>query len=65
MLIFSNTLEEHKRYVRDTIKKLNKARLHININKCEFYVYKTKYLGLIISKDGIRINPEKVKAIIE
>ena len=57
MLIFSNDLEEHKRYVRNTIKKLDKAGLQIDINKYEFHIYKTKYLGLIIGIDSIRIDP--------
>ena len=34
-----------------------------NIDKCKFHVTETKYLGLIISKDSIKMNPAKVEAI--
>ena len=33
------------------------------MDKCKFHVTKTKYLGLIISTDGIKINPAKVAVI--
>ena len=47
------------------MKKLLDAGLQLDINKCEFYVQETKYLGLIIGKDRMRIDPEKVAAIQE
>ena len=33
------------------------------MDKCEFHVTETKYLGLIISTDGIKMDPAKVEAI--
>ena len=33
------------------------------MDKCEFYVTKTKYLGLIISTEGIKVDPAKIEAI--
>jgi hypothetical protein len=38
VLIFSNTLEEHERHVRDVITRLQKAGLAIDIDKSEFHV---------------------------
>ena len=37
--------------------------LQVDIKKCEFRVKYIKYLGFIVSIDGIKINPKKVKAI--
>ena len=37
----------------------------MDIQKSEFNVKKTKFLGLIILKQGIEIDPEKIKAIVE
>ena len=42
---------------------LQKAGLQANINKCEFHVTEVNYLGLIITSDGIRIDPHKVNAV--
>ena len=39
------------------------ASLQIDINKCEFETTRCKYLGLIITPDGINMDEAKVKAI--
>ena len=51
--------------MREVINRLKAAGLQLDINKCEFDVPKTKYLGLIISANGIRMDQNKIKTIIE
>lgn len=63
ILIYSNSKKEHQAYVRKFIAVLQKAGLQADIDKCEFYVTKISYLGLIISTDGIRMDLKKVKAV--
>lgn len=63
VLIFSDTLEEHEEHVRKVIEKLHAAGLQIDVDKCEFHVQQTKYLGLIITTDGIQMDPAKVAAM--
>ena len=63
VLVFSRTREEHAKHVREVITRLGNAGLQIDINKSEFYTKKTKYLGLIISTDGMSMDPEKVQVI--
>jgi transposase InsO family protein len=72
ILIFSNSLGEHRQHVKTVLKRLTIAGLQLDISKCEFEVHETKYLGMIIqsrSEDGkpgqIRMDPEKVAAIRE
>lgn len=62
-LVFSYTREEHIQYIRKVIQKLLDAGLQLDIKKYEFFVYKTKYLGIIIGKHSVRIDLEKVAAI--
>lgn len=64
-LIFSDTEEEHPAQVRAVIEKLRDAGLQIDIDKSEFHVQETKYLGLIVSTDGLKMDPAKVTAIEE
>ena len=45
------------------LAKLQKFGIQADVNKCEFHITETKYLGLIISTNGIKIDPAKVKAI--
>ena len=45
------------------LAKLREFGIQVDIDKCEFYVTKTKYLSLIISKNGIKMDSAKVKVI--
>ena len=65
VLIYSDTLEEHIDQVNNVLEKLIQAKLPIDIDKCEFHTQSTRYLGLIISNEGIRMDPAKVEAIQE
>jgi hypothetical protein len=46
-------------------EQLDKARLFLDINKSKFRVKRLKYLGLIVSIDSIKIDLDKVQAIID
>lgn len=52
--------DDHVHKVNKVITALRDAGLLINIDKSEFYTSETKYLGLMLSADGIRIDPAKV-----
>ena len=56
-------LKEYYKHVKKVLAKLYKASLSANISKCKFKALEVKYLGMIIRKDSIRIDPEKVAAI--
>jgi transposase InsO family protein len=63
ILIYSEDPLEHEAHVRKVLERLQSAGLQADIKKCEFSVTSTKYLGFIISTDGIKVDPEKVTAI--
>src|SRR2546423_9540579 len=65
ILIYSNTLTEHKVHVRKTLELLGANDLHLKPEKCEFYQIKVEYLGFVISEKGISMNLKKVTAIKE
>ena len=46
------------------LKRLRDVGLQYNIKKCKFYITEVMYLGLIISYNGIKMDPKKVAAII-
>ncbi|KAI1000630.1 hypothetical protein K3495_g7563 [Podosphaera aphanis] len=64
ILIYSETLEEHKKHVNEILKVLAKASLKLDIKKCEFDTQKVIYLGLIISTSGTQMDPQKIECII-
>ena len=64
ILVYTNgTLEEHKEYIKKVLAKLRKYNLLINLEKSEFYIKETKYLGFIVSEKEVRIDPEKIEAV--
>jgi reverse transcriptase-like protein len=63
LLIYSENELEHQEHVRKVLQRLREAGLQASINKCEFHVTRTKYLGYILTTDGIEVDPEKTAAI--
>ena len=65
ILIYSETLEEHQVHIKKVLESLSKVSLHLKPEKCEFHKTEVKYLGLIISADGVKMDQKKVKAVVE
>jgi hypothetical protein len=63
LLIYSRTLKKHKQHVCIVLECLRSAGLQASIQKCEFAVQRMKYLGFIITTEGIEVDPEKVAVI--
>jgi Reverse transcriptase (RNA-dependent DNA polymerase)/RNase H-like domain found in reverse transcriptase/Integrase zinc binding domain/Integrase core domain/Chromo (CHRromatin Organisation MOdifier) domain/Retroviral aspartyl protease len=63
ILIYSENEEEHELHVKKVLQRLREAGLQADIAKSEFSVTKTKYLGFIISTDGIQVDPDKIEVI--
>lgn len=66
VLVFSSgSRSEHREQVKKVLERLQGAGLHLDIDKCEFEVQSTKYLGFIIEAGkGVRMDPAKVEAIL-
>ena len=65
MIAKSKTEEEHLVNLRKLFERLRKYQLRLNPAKCTFGVKSGKLLGFIVSQKGIKVDPEKVKAILE
>lgn len=63
ILIYSKTKKEHKEHVRKVLLKLREAGLQADIDKCEFHVQETKFLGLMVSTNGLRMDPSKIEVV--
>ena len=63
ILIYSKTLKEHRAHVKEVLGKLREAGLQVDIDKCEFEVQETSFLGLLVSTNGLRMDPRKVDVI--
>ena len=65
ILIYSKTLKEHKEQVNKVLDKLIEAGLQVDIEKSEFHVQETTFLGVIVGINGIRMDPKKIQAIVD
>lgn len=65
ILCFSRTLAEHRAHLRQVLDVLRQNKLYAKKSKCEFAVPSCEFLGHIISGDGIRPHPDKIKALLD
>lgn len=65
ILVFSQTFEQHLAHLDLLFQKLRDANLTLKPEKCHFALEKVKYLGHILSKNGIQVDKEKTKAVDE
>ena len=57
ILIYSKTKVEHEDHLRLVLHVLREHQLYAKLNKCDFYQSKVQYLGHVISKEGIAVDP--------
>ncbi|QRW10290.1 Retrotransposable element Tf2 protein [Ceratobasidium sp. AG-Ba] len=65
ILIFSEKEEEHAEDVKEVLKILRENNLYAKLSKCKFFVKKVIFLGLVITPEGISMEEEGIKAIVE
>lgn len=63
ILVYSRTLEEHVEHVRKILRALKKHNLRLKPAKCEFNKTKVEFVGIIISEQGLEVNPDKVEKV--
>ena len=62
--VFGET-SDHLQHILLYLQKCREARLSLNPAKCAFAVTSGMLQGHIVSKEGIAMDPDKVKAILE
>ena len=65
MIIAGADEREHDNILRKVMKRAQEKNIKFNKEKIQFKVKQVKYMGSILSKDGSKPDPEKVKAISE
>nr|KYP49720.1 Retrovirus-related Pol polyprotein from transposon gypsy [Cajanus cajan] len=65
ILIYSKSLKDHLRHLRDVLLILRDNHLYANLEKCTFCQENVNFLGFIVGKEGVKVDPKKVKAIQE
>ena len=63
IIVFSKTFDEHLKRLNSVFERLDEAGLKLKPSKCNFLQDEVKYLGHLVSKDGIRTDPSKIEAL--
>ncbi|WVZ63667.1 hypothetical protein U9M48_013281 [Paspalum notatum var. saurae] len=65
ILIYSKTEEEHEEHLRLVLQKLREHKLYAKLSKCEFWLDQVPFLGHIVSKGGIMVDPSKISSVMD
>jgi len=57
ILIYSNDREEHADYLRMALQTLREHWLYGKLEKCEFWLEEVVFLGHVVTKEGIKVDP--------
>ncbi|XP_049329329.1 uncharacterized protein LOC111193656 [Astyanax mexicanus] len=63
LIIFGRSLEEHEERLLKVLDRLEEAGLKVSLDKCQFCQPRVKYVGHIVSAEGIATDPSKVEAV--
>jgi hypothetical protein len=64
ILVYSRNEEEHEEQLRLVLQKLRDHKLYAKLSKCEFWLKQGAFLGHVVSKGGISIDPSKVQDVL-
>ena len=65
IIVFSRTSERHLHRLKAVFEKLRAAGLKLKPSKCEFFKQEIKYLGHVVSAEGVSTDPDKIKSVTE
>ena len=60
ILVYSMSMEEHVYHLRTVLQTLREHQLYAKFSKCEFWLEQVAFLGHVVFKDGIQVDPKKI-----
>ena len=60
IVIYSKTLGEHVKHVKQVLEALASRSLRLKTSKCEFHKKKIEYLGYVVGREGIKMSLKKI-----
>jgi len=65
VIVGTETEEDHDELVAEVIKRLEENDLYVKPEKCKWRVREVEFLGVVIGLEGIKMEKEKVKGVLE
>ena len=63
ILVYSKSKKEHEEHLRIVLEMLREKKLYAKFSKCEFWLDSVSFLGHVVSKDGVMVDPSKIEAV--
>ena len=63
LIVFSKTLEEHEARLMKVLGRLKEFGLKLSPEKCSFFQTSVRYLGHVVSRNGVETDPEKIASL--
>ena len=64
ILVNSKDEQEHEQHLKIVLQTLRKKKLYAKLSECDFWLKEVSFLGHIVSAEGIRVDPAKIKAVV-
>lgn len=64
ILVYSKSTEEHADHLRALLQLLRVHQLYAKLEKCDFWLEQVAFLGHIITRDGLAVDPAKIEAVM-
>jgi hypothetical protein len=65
ILVYSKTRQQHVKDVKEVLNRLREFQLYASLEKSEFFVDHTEFLGYQVTPNGVTIDPERTQTIQE
>ncbi|XP_074314146.1 uncharacterized protein LOC141649353 [Silene latifolia] len=63
--VYSKNKEEHEKHLWIVLQTLRENNLYAKLSKCEFWLDKVAFLGHVVSKQGVSVDPASILALPE
>jgi hypothetical protein len=65
ILVYSTNFAKHQENLKTVLNVLKERMLFSKLNKCEFLLEEVSFLGHIVNKNGLAIDPPKVNTVVK
>ena len=63
ILVYLQGREDHVDHLRAVLQTLHQHQLYAKFSKCEFWLESITFLGHVVSREGIKVDPQKIAAV--
>lgn len=63
IIILRDSLKNHLQNIRKVLGRFKQYNLKLKPRKCHFFLKELKFLGRVVSTNGVSVNPDNIKAI--